>query len=164
MSITRDVKHWIMAPIPVSWTFPKSALQKIEDEIAKCETQTSVEFRVIIERSLPISYLKRNDSTFDRARVLFGKYGLWDTELNNGVLIYLNLSDRAIELFLDRAARKVLSDEELNEIVQNMSKAFSSGDFEGGLVAALDKLTDLLKAKFPNDPNAEGLPNDTIVL
>lgn len=164
MSIARDVKHWIMAPIPVSWTFPKSALKKVEDEIAQCEKQTSVEFRVIVERSLPVSYLKRNDSTYDRARVLFGKYGLWDTELNNGILIYLNLSDRAIELFLDRAARKVLSEEELKSIVQNMSKAFSSGDFEGGLITALDKLTDLLKEKFPNDPNAQGLPNDTIVL
>ncbi len=83
-----------MSPIPVTMAFPQSSLDAVSRCIEECETRTSAEFRLIIERSIPSKDLRRNITDADRAKELFGQYGVWDTEENNGVLIYLNLSDR----------------------------------------------------------------------
>ncbi|WP_290374755.1 TPM domain-containing protein, partial [Turicimonas muris] len=108
MSVGRILKHWVMSPIPVTMAFPQSSLDAVSRCIEECETRTSAEFRLIIERSIPSKDLRRNITDADRAKELFGQYGVWDTEENNGVLIYLNLSDRAIEIYLDRAATRVV--------------------------------------------------------
>lgn len=111
MSIGRILKHWVMSPVPVTLAFPQSSLDAVTKCIEECEQRTSAEFRLIIERSIPAKGLRENVTDAQRAKELFGRYGVWDTEDNNGVLIYLNLSDRAIEIYLDRgAAREVTKD------------------------------------------------------
>lgn len=164
MSISKILHHWVLSPIPVKYSFPLRVLNSIEKQIESCETQASVEFRVIVERSLPMSYLRRDLGTKERARTLFGKYEVWDTEDNNGVLIYLNLTAHAIELVLDRNAMRAVSQDQINGIVEEMEVSFANKDFEGGVCRALEKLTELLKIKFPNKPVSDPLPNSPILL
>ncbi len=153
-----------MSPIPVTMAFPHSSLDVVSRCIEECETQTSAEFRLIIERSIPSKDLRRNITDADRAKELFGQYGVWDTEENNGVLIYLNLSDRAIEIYLDRAAARVVKQNELNEIVKGIEESFSKGRFESGVCDAFRELTKLLAPAFPNKPVENPVPNEPVVL
>ena len=89
MSIGRILKHWVTSPVPVTLAFPQSSL----DAVTKCieereQQQTSAEFRLIIERSIPSKGLRENITDAQGAKELFGRYGVWDTEDNNGVLIH----------------------------------------------------------------------------
>ena len=153
-----------MSPIPVTMAFPQSSLDEVSRCIEECETRTSAEFRLIIERSIPSKDLRRNITDADRAKELFGQYGVWDTEENNGVLIYLNLSYRSIEINLDRAAARVVKQNELNEIVKGIEESFSKGRFESGVCDAFRELTKLLAPAFPNKPVENPVPNEPVVL
>lgn len=164
MSVGRILKHWVMSPIPVTMAFPQSSLDAVSRCIEECETQTSAEFRLIIERSIPSKDLRGNITDADRAKELFGQYGVWDTEENNGVLIYLNLSDRAIEIYLDRAAARVIKQSELDGIVKRIEESFSMGLFERGVCDAFKELTKLLAPAFPNKPVENPVPNEPVIL
>lgn len=164
MSVGRILKHWVMSPVPVTVAFPKEALQAVTECIEDCEKETSAEFRLIIERSIPSRELRENVTDAQRAKELFGRYGVWDTEDNNGVLIYLNLSDRAIEIYLDRGAARVVKQTELDDIVKEMEKAFADKKFEYGVCRAFKTLAKILSKSFPNKPVENPVPNTPVVL
>lgn len=164
MSIGRILKHWVMSPIPVTMAFPQAALDAVTHCIEECENKTSAEFRLIIERSIPSKDLRENITDATRAKELFGQYGVWDTEDNNGVLIYLNLSDRAIEIYLDRGAARAVSQAELDNIVKKMEIAFADKKFESGVCEAFRELAAILSVKFPNKPTETPVPNTPIIL
>ena len=98
----------------------------------------------------------------DRAVALFGKLGVWDTERNNGVLIYLLLAERAIEIVADRGLNRLVPAAEWDEIAASMQSAFQAGDFEGGLLRAVDAVDALLVRHFaarPGDVDVNELPD-----
>ncbi len=81
-----------------------------------------------------------------------------------GVLLYINLTDHAIELVVDRAAARVLSKEELDAVIEKLSLAFKTKDFSGGIDFALKTLSEKLSGTFPNKPVSDPLPNEPVVL
>ena len=84
------------------------ALERVQARVAASETGHSGEIRVCVEAGLPWSYLRRNATPRERAISMFGKLRVWDTEYNNGVLIYLLVAEHAIEIVADRGlARRV---------------------------------------------------------
>ncbi|HEX6362237.1 MAG TPA: TPM domain-containing protein, partial [Albitalea sp.] len=100
------------------------------------------------------------------ALALFGKLRVWDTERNNGVLIYLLLAEHAIEIIADRGVARHVSAEEWQRIVGTMSDAFRAGRFEDGLNSAIDAVHERLVRHFPLQPGAAN-PNeltDAVVL
>ena len=164
MSIGRILKHWVMSPVPVTLAFPQSSLDAVTKCIEECEQQTSAEFRLIIERSIPSKGLRENITDAQRAKELFGRYGVWDTEDNNGVLIYLNLSDRAIEIYLDRGAAREVAQTQLDDIVKQMEIAFADKKFVEGVCQAFRSLAAILSKPFPNKPVQDPVPNTPVVL
>ena len=164
MSIGRILKHWVMSPVPVTLAFPQSSLDAVTKCIEECEQRTSAEFRLIIERSIPAKGLRENVTDAQRAKELFDRYGVWDTEDNNGVLIYLNLSDRAIEIYLDRGAAREVTQTQLDDIVKQMEIAFADKKFEEGVCQAFRSLAAILSKPFPNKPVQDPVPNTPVVL
>ncbi len=164
MSVLRTLKHWALSSVPVKYSFPESSLDVISKTIEEAECTTSAEFEVIIERSLPMDVLNANESAHTRAEQLFAQYRVWDTEDNNGVLIYLNLSDHAIELVLDRAAARVFKQQQLDEIVYNMGEKFKKKQYQEGICDAIVELASVLSHPFPNKEVQDPLPNKPIVL
>ena len=139
-----------------------AALKRIESRVAASEQRHSGEIRVMVEAGLPLSYLRRGATPRDRAVKLFGKLGVWDTERNNGVLIYLLLAERAIEIVADRGLNRVVSPAEWAEIAASMQSAFRAGDFEAGLLRAVDAVDALLVRHFaarPGDVDVNELPD-----
>ena len=104
--ISRLLKHRLVDEDDARRLLGADALTRIEERVAASEKRHSGEIRVVVEAGLPISYLRRGATPRDRAVALFGKLGVWDTERNNGVLIYLLLAERAIEIVADRGLNR----------------------------------------------------------
>ena len=141
---------------------PPDALARLEARVAASERRHSGEIRVSVEAGLPLSYLWRGLSARDRAITLFGKLRVWDTEHNNGVLIYLLLADHAIEIVADRGLNRQVSPAQWQALIAPMREAFRQQCFEAGLAQAIDAIDALLALHFPlaaEQPNPDELPN-----
>ena len=160
--LARLVKHRLFDEDDARRLLGKEALARIEARVAASEKRHSGEIRVVVEAGLPLSYLRRHATPRERAIKLFGKLGVWDTERNNGVLIYLLLAKRAIEIVADRGLNRVVTPAEWTEIAASMQSAFQAGDFEAGLVRAVDAVDALLVRHFPaqaGDVDVNELPD-----
>ena len=138
------------------------AVQRIAERVAASEAHHSGEIRVCVEAGLPLSYLQRNAPARERAVMMFGKLRVWDTEHNNGVLIYLMLAEHAIEIVADRGLARHVNAAEWQRITATMSAAFKSGQFEAGLNQAIDTVDGLLRQHFalaPGEANPNELPD-----
>ncbi len=149
---------------------PPELLARLEYAVQRSERQHSGEIRIIVEAGLPVSYLWRNDAlaqiTRQRALALFGKLRVWDTAHNNGVLIYLLLAERSIEIVADRGLNDKVEPATWQELIVAMRSAFQTGDFDQGLTLALARVGALLTAHFPiadSTPNPNELPNAPIL-
>ena len=125
------------------------AVARIEARVKASERAHTGEIRVCVEAGLPLSYLWRGLSPRDRAITMFGKLRVWDTEHNNGVLIYLLLAEHAIEIVADRGLNAHVGPERWHELVAGMREAFRAGRFEAGLNEAVDAVHALLSQHFP---------------
>jgi uncharacterized membrane protein len=97
---------------------------------------------------------------------MFGKLRVWDTEHNNGVLVYLLLAEHAIEIVADRGLRTRVAAADWQRIAQRMAAAFREGRFEDGLAQAIDEVTALLVQHFPLAPgeaNPNELPDEPVL-
>ena len=144
----RLLRHRLLDERDAARMLSKDALARIEAHVAASEKRHSGEIRVVVEAGLPLSYLRRGATPRDRAVALFGKLGVWDTERNNGVLIYLLLAEHAIEIVADRGLNNAVPAAEWAQIAASMQSAFRSRDFEGGLVRAIDAVDALLTRHF----------------
>lgn len=128
---------------------PADVLERLAQRVAASERRHTGEVRICIEAGLPWSYLRRNASTRERAVTLFGKMRVWDTEHNNGVLIYLLLAEHAIELVADRGLNRHVQPAEWQAMVARLGSAFREGRFEDGLTQALEEVSAVLVTHFP---------------
>ena len=133
----------------VRHNFSAETLQHLERLVAASEQLHTGQIRLCIEGGLPYSYIWRSASPRERALGLFGKLRTWDTEHNNGVLIYLLMADHAIEIVADRALARHVSPAQWNALIAPMQTAFQLGDFVPGLEQTLQAVTGLLVQHFP---------------
>lgn len=134
-------------------------LAHLQARVAASEKRHSGEIRICIEAGLPLSYLWRDASPRERALSVFGKLRVWDTEANNGVLIYLLLAEHAIEIVADRGLARHVDATQWDTIMATMRMAFRAGQFESGLNQAVDAVDELLHRYFPLAPG-EVNPNE----
>lgn len=130
-----------------------AALQRLQEKVSASERQHGGEIRICVEAGLPNSYLLRPGTmraiTRQRALSQFGKLRVWDTERNNGVLIYLLLAERAIELVADRGLNGCVSPQDWHDMVQRLGQALRQGQFEEGLAQAIEEVSMVLTQHFP---------------
>ena len=139
-----------------------AALTRLESQVARSESTHSGEIRLCVEAGLPLSYLWRNATARERAITMFGKLRVWDTEHNNGVLIYLLLAERAIEIVADRGLARVVSQGHWDQVLFSMRQAFAGGHFEQGLADAVQAVDAVLAQHFalaPGQQNPDELSN-----
>ncbi len=139
-----------------------TALTRLQAQVAASEMHHSGEIRLSIEAGLPLSYLKRDLESRDRAVMLFGKLRVWDTEHNNGVLIYLLLAEHAIEIVADRGLTRHVTQAQWDALVHGMREPLRAGRFEEGLSQAIHAVDALLRQHFalaPGEANPNELPD-----
>ena len=147
--LARILRHRWWDERDAARALPEAALQRIETKVAASEAGHSGEIRVVVEAGLPVSYLWQDLSARDRAITLFGKLRVWDTEANNGVLIYLLLAEHAIEIVADRGLARHVPADHWQAIVAGMREAFRAGRYEEGLNTAIAAVDALLVKHFP---------------
>jgi len=134
---------------------------RIAARVAASEARHTGQIRVCVEGGLPTSYLRRGDGPRDRAVAMFGKLRVWDTEHNNGVLIYVLLAEHAIEIVADRGIDRHVDAVAWDGIAAQMKEPFRGGDFSAGLDRAIDAVDALLVSHFPRAEGAAGaVPNE----
>ncbi|SDI31940.1 TPM domain-containing protein [Variovorax sp. OV700] len=160
-------RHQWMDEADVRRVLPDAAMERLAARVGASERRHSGEIRICVEAGLPLSYLRRNASARERAVTLFGKLRVWDTQHNNGVLIYLLLAEHAIEIVADRGIDAHVDDAEWAAMTQRMGVSFREGRFEDGLTQALEEMSALLVTHFPlaeNQPDTNELPDAPVVL
>lgn len=164
------LKHLWLDASDTRRAIPPDMLERLARRVSASERRHSGEVRICVESSLPLSYLWRLDRSLtmaqlarQRALTLFGKLRVWDTEHNNGVLIYVLLAEHAIEMVADRGLNQHVSPAQWQAMVQRMGSAFREGRYEDGLTQALEETSAVLMAHFAvnaNPPGAAFNPNE----
>ena len=142
-------------------------LQRLGQRVAASERRHTGQIRICAEGGLPLSYLWRGASARERAITQFGKLRVWDTEHNNGVLIYLLLAEHAIEIVADRGLAQRVPEATWHTLVQRLGQALRAGQYEDGLTEVLADVSALLVAHFPANGHAPGsneLPDAPVLL
>ena len=144
---------------------PDDMAERLEQQVALSETRHTGEVRVVVEAALPLSYLWRigpaltlQQAIRQRAMSWFGRLRVWDTEHNNGVMIYLLLAEHHIEVLADRGLARHVPAAHWQGVVAHLSEQLKAGAFEPGLSAAMAEVSMLLEAHFPelSDPAQRG--------
>lgn len=142
-------------------------LERLQERVRQSELRHTGEIRLCVEAGLPLGDLWRQVAARQRAITLFGSLRVWDTEHNNGVLIYLLLADHAIEIVADRALTRLVPPGQWQDIVRGLGEAFRAGRHEQGLNAAVDRIDALLVQHFPAAAGAQNpneLPDGPLVM
>ena len=159
MGIARFLRHRWLDEGDAQRLLGAGALERIETLVRDSERRHSGEIRVCVEGGLPLGYLWKGLGARARAVTLFGKLRVWDTEHNNGVLIYLLLADHAIEVVADRGITRHVDADRWQQIVVQMRESFRAGRYEEGLNAAVAAVDGLLVRHYPLAPG-ERNPNE----
>lgn len=152
----RILKHRWLDASDTARAVPDDMAERLARRVTASEGRHSGEVRLCVEASLPLSYLWRVKAdkplpvvVRERALTWFGRLRIWDTEDNNGVLIYLLLAEHAIEFVADRALAQRVAPAEWQAIVDRLGARLREGAFEDGLTQALEEVSALLVQHFP---------------
>jgi uncharacterized membrane protein len=165
MSIKRIGKHLLEHHWRVRQVFPKHVLASIERAIKASEATHSGQIRFVVEGALDGAPLLRNQSARARALDVFSHLRIWDTAHNNGVLIYLLLADRDVEILADRGIDAKVGAAEWENICRAMEAEFGKGNFQAGVLKGIAAVSRHLVKHFPKHgagPNE--LPDAPVVM
>jgi TPM domain len=165
MGVKRIARHLLATRWMVHRAFPAETLAAIDRAIKASEAAHRGEIRFAVEGALHIEPLLRGQTARERAIDVFSQLRIWDTEHNNGVLIYLLLADRDVEIVADRGVHSKVGTEEWERICRGMEAAFRQGDYAGAVVGGIQEVTRRLAEHFPaiGDDRNE-LPDKPVVL
>lgn len=155
----RILKHRWVDEADLARALDREALARLQALVGASERQHSGEIRLSVEASLPLGDLWRGLSARERALQLFGQLRVWDTEANNGVLIYLLLAEHAIEIVADRGLARQVAPAHWDGLIAGMRAQFRAGRFEQGLAEAVAAVDALLRRHFPLGA-AQANPNE----
>ena len=165
MNLIRVMQHLSTGHASVRRVLPSRALEAIENAIRETEAKHAGQIRFAVEASLELAPLLAGQTAQQRAVDVFSRLRVWDTENNNGVLIYLLLADRDVEIVADRGIHVKLGKEVWEAICREMEAAFRAGQFEAGVLAGIRAVGEHLSRHFPaRGGKSNELPDSPVVL
>jgi uncharacterized membrane protein len=165
MDTGRFLRHLFASRWGTRRRFTDEVDAAIESAIRAAEARTSGEIRFVIETALDPFAAARGHAPRTRALDVFGQFGVWDTELRNGVLIYVLVADRDVEIVADRGAAAVIAAGGWEAAARRMEEEFRAGRFRAGAVAGVEAVGGLLEKHFPaRAVNRDELPNQPTLL
>lgn len=163
--IRRVLRHWRTTAAQGRRAFPPETLAAIASAITAGEQRHRSELRFIVEASMPFDTLWNDMSNRQRAVALFAEYGVWDTEDNCGVLIYVNLAEHKVDIVADRNVGRKIDAVQWQSVCRTMTKGFAQGQFHDSTLEAIGRINALLQQHFPAaGARANELPDHPIVL
>ncbi|MBI3715599.1 MAG: TPM domain-containing protein [Betaproteobacteria bacterium] len=148
--LKRIFRHLWMSPLQVRRTFPAAVLDAIELAVATGETIHRGQVRFVVEAELHLMQLWHGVGARQRAIDVFSGLRVWDSEENNGVLIYVLLADRKVEIVADRGIHRHVGDERWRAICREIELHYRKGDFQAGSVTGVQKISAELAFYYPS--------------
>ncbi|SFU70117.1 TPM domain-containing protein [Pseudoduganella namucuonensis] len=165
MDIGRLIKHLLTTRVTVRRRFPMSSLEAIKAAITESERGHRGEIRFAIEPALEPMQVLRGMAPRERAVEVFSELGVWDTEENSGVLIYVLYADHAIEIVADRGIHASSGVSAWERIASDMERAFAAGDYEAGALRGIAAVSEELRRHVPRDGGGvDELPDEVTLL
>jgi uncharacterized membrane protein len=165
MGIKRIGKHLLEHRWRERRIFTPKVLAAIEQAIKMGEAVHSGQVRFVVEGALDGKPLFRDQPARERALDIFSHLRIWDTAHNNGVLIYLLLADRQVEIVADRGIDALVGAAGWEKICKAMEADFKSGNFEAGVIRGIGAVSLQLAAHFPKQgPGRNELPDTPVVM
>ena len=165
MDIKRIFKHLVVPRWTVTRMFPAAAMKAIENAIGESERSHDGELRFAVEGGLKLWLLLHERTPRARAIEMFARLGMWDTEHNSGVLIYVQAVDRHIEIIADRGINAKVEQRQWDAIAGRMQTEFRAQRYEAGVIEGMREITALLARHFPpTGANPDELPDAPVVL
>ncbi len=159
-------RHWTSTAAKGRKAFPQASLSSLGAAITQGELTHRGELRLVVECAMPSDMVWAGVSNRQRALALFAETGVWDTEDNCGVLLYVNLAERKVDIVADRGIARKIDGAAWQAICDTMTHGYASGDFHDSTLAAIGRVNALLLQHFPADgtANPNELPDHPIVL
>jgi uncharacterized membrane protein len=148
MDLKRIFRHFFTTWRSVNRAFPSSTLAAIERAIRETEATHEGQVRFVVERALDLPQLLAGQSPRARALEVFSQLRVWDTQHNNGVLIYLLLGDKGVEIIADRNVHAQVG-ERWEAICRRMEERFGRGEYEAGVIEGVRAVGEHLERHFP---------------
>ena len=165
MNVNRILRHLAMTQSQVNRAFPRTTLRAVEQAIKTSEMTHVGQVRFVVEGALDGAPLFGGQTAKQRVLALFSQLQIWDTEHNTGVLIYLLLADRAVEIVADRGIHAKAGAHAWATICHDMEAAFKAARFEGGAVSGIQAVSRQLVDHFPTGLyNANELSDTPLVI
>jgi len=165
MMISRWLQNLTTTHFALRRHFPPATLSAIDAAIASSERDHRAEIRCAVETALPVGELIRGITSAARAAWVFSGLRVWDTAANSGVLVYVLLAERRIEIVADRGFAGRVAPAEWEAICREMEAAFREGRYEAGTLSALERISALARRHFPADgEDRNELPDRTVLL
>ena len=164
VNLKRILRHLFTTIWSVRRAFPASSLQAVERAIRETEATHQGQVRFAVEHALDLQQLLAGRSARERALDVFSELRVWDTEHNNGVLIYLLLADRDVEIIADRGVHAHVGGE-WETICRSMEQRFARGEYETGAIEGVRGVAEHLQRHFPARRDGRNeLPDQPVVL
>jgi hypothetical protein len=165
MDMFRFFKHLTAGRWQVARHFPRHSMDRIATAIGQSESRHMGELRFAVEAGLDWPDLLAGTSPRERAVQVFSQLRVWDTEQNSGVLIYLLLADRQVEIVADRGIHARVGQERWESICHAMEQKFRAHEFESGVLEGINAITALLQQYFlAQGANPNELPDRPVTL
>lgn len=165
MDIKRIGKHLMLNRARIRRAIRPGTFERIEDAIRKSEATHTGQIRFVVEGSLDMAPLFGNQPARERAIDVFSMLRVWDTEQNNGVLIYLLLADHDFEIVADRGINAKVGYGEWKKICTEMEAEFRDKDFERGIILGIAAVTKHLARHFPSVGSHQNeLPDEPVAM
>jgi uncharacterized membrane protein len=164
VDLRRFWKHVAMTPGRARRAFPDRTMQAVAGAIAESEKTHRGEIAFVVEAELSTAALWRGLTVRARAREVFAAQGVWNTEENNGVLLYVLLAERHVEIVADRGIDARVAAHEWQAVVDAMDAHFREGRYEEGALAGVRGVGALLARHFPDATEGRNQLGDRPVL
>ncbi len=161
----RLLRHLLTPLWLVRQKYPPALMDRIEKRIAEVERAHPGELRFVVEHALDVGDLLSGLTARDRALEVFGLLRVWDTEHNNGVLIYVLHAEHAVEIVADRGLSRCVVQADWDALCRQVETEFRAGRFDAGALAAIDGAARLLEQHFPaRQGGGNELPDQPLLL
>ena len=163
VDLLRSLRH-LFAP-SAARHFPEASLARIGEAIAAGEHLHGGEVVFAVEAGLVPGEALRGLDPHARAQEVFARLRVWDTEANNGVLLYLLLADHAIEIIADRGLAGRVGDDEWSAVCRAVEAGIAGNGLEAAVVDGVGRISALLATHFPADgAGRDELPDRPVLL
>jgi uncharacterized membrane protein YgcG len=169
MKIKRIMQHLVFTDWQLCCAFNSQCLNAIQQAIHSHEHhhqhRQGGEIRFAVEGGLNGISVIKGQTSRERAIEVFSQLKVWDTQHNNGILIYVLLADHAVEIIADRGIHALVSEATWSTICHDMQTAFAQSAFQKGALSGIAAVNDVINAYFPlNESGVNSLPDAPVVL